>query len=111
DTVTTSQAECATVRAPIEHRISMSTTTKPRIAFIGAGSTVFMKNLVGDLLMRPALSEATIALMDINPVRLEESAAVAGRLAEAIGSKASIETHSDQRAALAGADFVVVCFN
>ena len=34
----------------------------PKIAFIGAGSTVFMKNIVGDVLQRPALSGATIAL-------------------------------------------------
>jgi len=83
---------------------------RPKITFIGAGSTVFMKNLVGDMLMRPAIANATISLMDINPVHLRESAAIAGRLAEAIGSKATIETHADQRAALADADFVVVCF-
>ena len=41
--------------------------SSPRIAFIGAGSTVFMKNIVGDILQRPAISGATIALMDINP--------------------------------------------
>ncbi len=85
--------------------------SKTKITFIGAGSTVFMKNLVGDFLMRPALADATIALMDINPVRLEESAIIAGKLAESAGSKATIETHADQRGALAGADFVVVCFN
>jgi alpha-galactosidase len=84
---------------------------KPRIAFIGAGSTVFMKNLVGDIVRRPALADATIALMDIDPNRLAESAIVAGRVSEALGARASIETHSDQRAALEGADFVVVCFN
>ena len=32
--------------------------TGPRIAFIGAGSTVFMKNIVGDILQRPALADA-----------------------------------------------------
>ena len=37
----------------------------PRITFIGAGSTVFMKNIVGDILQRPALSGATIALMEM----------------------------------------------
>ena len=52
----------------------------PKITFIGAGSTVFMKNIVGDVLQRPALAGATIALMDINPQRLEESAIVAGKL-------------------------------
>ena len=44
----------------------------PRIAFIGAGSTVFMKNIIGDILQRTATNGATIALMDINPERLLE---------------------------------------
>ena len=81
-----------------------------KIAFVGAGSTVFMKNLVGDVLRRPALAGATIALMDIDPVRLEESAVVARRVSMAVGAAAKVETYSEQRAALANADFVVVCF-
>ncbi|WP_027164612.1 alpha-glucosidase/alpha-galactosidase [Mesorhizobium sp. WSM3224] len=82
----------------------------PKIAFIGAGSTVFMKNIVGDVLQRPALSAATIALMDINPQRLEESAVVVNKLIATLGVKAKAETYSDQREALTDADFVVVAF-
>ena len=82
----------------------------PKITFIGAGSTVFMKNIVGDVLQRPSLADARIALMDINPQRLEESAVIAGKLIQTLGTKATIETFSDQRRALEGADFVVVCF-
>jgi len=82
----------------------------PKITFIGAGSTVFMKNIIGDVLQRPALSGATIALMDINPERLAESEIVAGKLARTLGAGAKVETHSSQRKALEGADFVVVAF-
>ncbi|SOC82678.1 alpha-galactosidase [Ensifer adhaerens] len=82
----------------------------PRIAFIGAGSTVFMKNIIGDVLQRPALAGATIALMDINPQRLAESEIVASKLINTLGVPAKIETHSDQRRALDKADFVVVAF-
>jgi alpha-galactosidase len=82
----------------------------PRIAFIGAGSTVFMKNIIGDILQRPALAGATIALMDINPERLAESEIVASKLVATLGVPAKIETHSDQRRALDKADFVVVAF-
>jgi alpha-galactosidase len=82
----------------------------PKITFIGAGSTVFMKNIIGDVLQRPALAGATIALMDINPQRLEESAIVAGKLASTLGVPAKVETYTDQKKALAGADFVVVAF-
>ena len=82
----------------------------PKIAFIGAGSTVFMKNIVGDILQRPALAGSRIALMDIDAARLEESAVVANRLVAALKSPAVIETHRDQRRALEGADFVIVAF-
>lgn len=83
---------------------------QPKITFIGAGSTVFMKNIIGDVLQRPALSAATIALMDVNPQRLGESEIVAGKLVRTLGVKADIETHSNQKKALEGADFVVVAF-
>ena len=82
----------------------------PKIAFIGAGSTVFMKNIVGDILQRPALAGAHIALMDIDPQRLAQSEMVAGRLASSLGANATITSHSDQRRALEGADFVVAAF-
>ncbi|HWA19619.1 MAG TPA: alpha-glucosidase/alpha-galactosidase [Devosia sp.] len=82
----------------------------PKVTFIGAGSTVFMKNIVGDILQRPALAGARIALMDINPVRLDESAVIANKLVSTLGVPAIVETFADQRAALDGADFVVVCF-
>jgi len=81
-----------------------------RIAFIGAGSTIFMKNIVGDVLHFPALEGATFALMDINEQRLEESALVARKLISASGRSAQVETTTDQRRALAGADFVVTAF-
>ena len=84
--------------------------SSPRIAFIGAGSTVFMKNIVGDILQRPAIRDTTIALMDINQERLSESQLVASKLIRTLGVKARVETYTDQRRALAGADFVIVAF-
>ena len=81
-----------------------------KIAFIGAGSTTFMKNIVGDVLHRPALKDAVIALMDIDPERLAESEVVAGKLVRALSAGATIETYTDQRRALEAADFVVVAF-
>jgi alpha-galactosidase len=81
-----------------------------KITFIGAGSTVFMKNIVGDALHKPALSGATIALMDIDTQRLEESALVARKMVASLGVRAKVETHTNQRAALDGADFVIVAF-
>ncbi len=85
-------------------------TVNPKITFVGAGSTVFMKNIVGDVLQRPALAGATIALMDVNRERLDESAIVARKLAKTLDVPAKVETYTDQRQALTGADFVVVAF-
>ena len=82
----------------------------PKIAFIGAGSTVFMRNIVGDILQRDALGDAHIALMDINPQRLSESKAVVGKMVSTLNVGATITTHTSQREALDGAHFVVVAF-
>lgn len=82
----------------------------PVITFIGAGSTVFTKNLTGDILHRPELSQATLRLMDPSAKRLEESELVVRKIAQSLGVAAKIETYTDQRRALDGADFVVVSF-
>ena len=81
-----------------------------KIAFIGAGSTVFMKNIDVDALQVPALADATVALMDIDAGRLAESELVANKLVATLGVPARVETHSERRAALGGAEFVVVAF-
>ncbi len=81
-----------------------------KIAFIGAGSTIFMKNIVGDALQFESLRGATIALMDIDAARLEESEVVARKLVEATGAPARVEATTDRRRALDGADFVVTAF-
>ena len=81
-----------------------------KITFIGAGSTIFMKNILGDALHFPALADSTFALMDIDAGRLRDSEVVAEKLIHAMGTGARVETHTDQRAALDGADFVVVAF-
>ncbi|MBV9810217.1 MAG: alpha-glucosidase/alpha-galactosidase [Solirubrobacterales bacterium] len=83
----------------------------PKIAFIGAGSTVFARNLIGDLLRFPALADTTtFALMDIDPERLRTSEIAARALARAGGSQARVEATVDRRAALDGADYVVTSF-
>jgi alpha-galactosidase len=81
----------------------------PRIAFIGAGSTVFTRNLIGDVLSLPELrDETTFALMDIDPGRLKTSTKVADQLARGTGSR--VEAMLDRREALDGADYVVTSF-
>jgi alpha-galactosidase len=81
-----------------------------KITFIGAGSTIFMKNIVGDALLTPSLADSHFALMDIDEVRLAESAMVARSMVLKVGTGAHVSTHTDQREALEGADFVVTAF-
>ena len=80
---------------------------QPKITLVGAGSTVFAKNIIGDVLARPELTDCTISLFDINPERLETSKKVATKLAASAGSPARIETSLDRREALKDADFVI----
>jgi len=81
-----------------------------KITFIGAGSTVFAKNLLGDILSFPELAESTISLMDIDPVRLKTSEIVAHKIAEFFGAKPKIEATLDRRQALDGADYAISMF-
>jgi alpha-galactosidase len=79
-----------------------------KIAMIGAGSTVFMKNLVGDILYEPLLKECEIALMDIDPKRLATSKLVAERIAAAVDARPKITATTERRRALEDADYVVL---
>jgi alpha-galactosidase len=81
-----------------------------KITFIGAGSTVFAKNLLGDILSFPELADSTISLMDIDPVRLQTSEIVAHKIAEFFGAKPKIEATLDRRQALDGADYAISMF-
>jgi alpha-galactosidase len=81
-----------------------------KITFIGAGSTVFAKNLLGDILSFPEFADSTISLMDIDPVRLKTSEIVAHKIAEFFGAKPKIEATLDRRQALDGADYAISMF-
>lgn len=81
--------------------------TQPKIAFIGAGSTVFAKNLLGDILSFPELAQADIRLFDVNQERLDVTEQVAHRVAQAVGAKPSVIATTDRARALDGADFAI----
>ncbi|NUW66422.1 alpha-glucosidase/alpha-galactosidase [Vibrio coralliilyticus] len=82
----------------------------PKITFIGAGSTIFVKNILGDVFHKPALKNAHVALMDIDQIRLEESHLVVSKLMNSAGAMGTISCHLDQKEALQDADFVVIAF-
>ncbi len=78
-----------------------------KITFIGAGSTVFARNLLGDLLAYEELADAEIALFDIDATRLATSELVARRVVDALDAPAKIVATTDRRAALDGADYAI----
>jgi alpha-galactosidase len=83
----------------------------PKIAFVGAGSAVFTRNLVGDVLSLPELrDDTTFSLMDIDAERLRTAEIVTSRLIETHDAKAQVEATTDRRAAFDGADYVVTSF-
>ncbi len=83
----------------------------PKITFMGAGSTVFARNVLGDCMCTPALCRSEIALYDINPKRLEESEIILSAINKNTNDgRAMIKTYlgvENRRDALRGADFVV----
>ncbi|MBX6764941.1 MAG: alpha-glucosidase/alpha-galactosidase [Rubrobacteraceae bacterium] len=78
-----------------------------RIAFIGAGSVVFTRHLLTDILSFEELHGSTIALHDIDPERLETAGMMARWTSDALGAGARVEEHLDRRGALEEADFVI----
>lgn len=83
----------------------------PKITFMGAGSSVFAKNILGDAMSTPALQESHIALYDIDPARLKESELMLNVLNKNINNgRATITAHlglNQRRTALKGANYVV----
>ncbi|MDO5327204.1 MAG: alpha-glucosidase/alpha-galactosidase [Clostridia bacterium] len=82
----------------------------PKITFMGAGSTVFAKNVLGDSMCTPALEDSVIALYDIDPQRLKESELMLTAINNNLGNKAKIEAYcgvENRKDALRGANYVV----
>jgi alpha-galactosidase len=79
-----------------------------KIVLVGAGSVVFTKNLLTDILSFPELQGCTLALVDIDPVRLETAEQMARWTASQLGGRATIQATADRRRGLEGADY---CLN
>lgn len=82
-----------------------------KIAFMGAGSTVFVKNVLGDCMYKEALKDAEIALYDIDATRLKESEKVLSALNHSINDgRATVKTYlgpANRKKALKNTNFVV----
>ena len=81
--------------------------SKRKITFIGAGSTVFAKNLLVDILSFPELADSQLCLFDIDSERLQTSEIVANRIAQTLGIQPKIETTTDRARAFDGATYAI----
>lgn len=81
-----------------------------KITFMGAGSTVFVRNVLGDCMCSDALKDWEYALYDIDATRLEESFEIISAMNETMGGHARITKHlgvENRKEALRGARFVI----
>src|SRR5690349_14689579 len=81
--------------------------TSPYITIIGAGSAVFARQLMTDILSIDGLDEGCFALVDIDAERLELARQIAERLMERSGKRWSIRASTERRDVLAGSDFII----
>src|ERR671938_111363 len=79
-----------------------------KVALIGAGSAVFTRDLVNDLLTFPSLEDATISVMDIDPGRLQLANDLVSAIIRERGVPAHVEATLDRREAIRDASYVVV---
>jgi alpha-galactosidase len=82
----------------------------PKIAMIGAGSTVFAYRLTCDILSFPELEDSVLALVDVNPNNLELSTQLVRKAIKQEGLPAQVISTDDRREALDGADYVIAMF-
>lgn len=78
-----------------------------KITFLGAGSTVFAKNVLGDVMQTPALQGFEIALFDIDHERLSDSENMLLNLKSTAGSTCTVKAYNDRKEALRGAKYVI----
>lgn len=87
-------ALCWRLDDPLSRRDKLETT---KITFLGAGSTVFAKNVLGDCMLTPSLARAEFALFDIDPARLKDSAMMLETLnCNVNGSRARVIAYEPQ---------------
>ncbi|MDR3186595.1 MAG: alpha-glucosidase/alpha-galactosidase [Christensenellaceae bacterium] len=78
-----------------------------KICFLGAGSTIFAKNILGDCILAPTLDSFDIALHDIDSQRLDQSFSLISALNKKYGGKATITAELNRKKALENANFIV----
>ena len=81
-----------------------------KVVLIGAGSVVFTRTLVNDILLSPVLRDCELVLMDPDRARLRQTRDLVDVMVERRGAGARVSASADQREAVTGADYVVTTF-
>lgn len=79
----------------------------PKVTFMGAGSTIFAKSVLGDCILTPEIQDLEIALYDIDPVRLEDSRMMLENICKNVGRAVPVTAYLNRKDALRGAKYVV----
>lgn len=90
-----------------ESRLPSHESRPIKVAILGAGSSVFARQLMADLLCTPGLEKGTFALVDIDGERLELAHRIGEKLVESSGRAWSVEATGDRSQVLAGCDYVI----
>jgi alpha-galactosidase len=79
----------------------------PKVTLVGAGSAVFARQVITDILAVDGLDRGVFALVDIDPVRLDLARRIAERLVEVTGKSWTVEASTERLDVLKGTDYVV----
>lgn len=79
----------------------------PKVTFMGAGSTIFAKSVLGDCILTPEIEGLEISLFDIDLKRLNDSKMMLENICKNVGREVKIEAYTDRKEALKGAKYVV----
>src|SRR5690242_21461763 len=79
----------------------------PKVTLVGAGSTVFARQLMTDILAIPGLDEGVFALVDVDATRLDLARRIAERLVELTGAHWKVEASTDRNDVLDGTDYLI----
>jgi alpha-galactosidase len=107
DEVRTKAGESEPVRALTVEAESLARARAIKVAILGAGSAVFARQLMADLLCTPGLEKGTFALVDIDADRLALAHEIGQKLVEVSGRDWSVESTTQRSEALPGCDYVI----
>jgi len=103
----TGPPQAAAVNSPGVTSPAMERRMPVKVVLLGAGSAVFSRQLMNDILCIPGLERGTFSLVDIDEQRLELADGIARKMVASSGRSWNVESSTDRRSVLGGANFVI----